>query len=523
MRKIVIIILSVLTLACCYSIVSAQTINDKEITLTVSSDGTSKDEATKNALRSAIEQAYGAFVSANTTILNDELVKDEIVTLSNGSIKEYKELSSVQLPDGKYSVNLIATVSLPHLIQYAQSKGSECEFAGNTFGMEMKLYELQKENEIKVLRNLNEQLKALMASNVQYTIEVGEPSIASSQKNRFNRINSIYYANSSSDKGEYLKESPLFLVLKEPVEYSKHYRPAAVAKLNQKMKETYENTINNLSDYYVVPISIKSEMVDLSEDDIENEVERMYNDFLSDKSEKEIKKINKRSHYYKNNFREEIRENLRRPLATTITDVLTTISLSESEYRSRYKQGLDPTELHFGYRINGHRWGRDHFYDKLYYRNDKESISNWTEEFLDIITKGMNNFIIKDNTGQNSDFYPLEIIYKNERKDPYNDGISYYNSIPENFPNRDSDNNNIYLNNVRKEGIYSSVAMGGQGVFNNIFDFTRESNYPYAYPGQNFHEIFIDMRNFGEKWETLILIPKEDIGKYSKFWVEPKN
>ena len=34
----------------------------EEITLTVSSDGTTKDDALKNALRTAIEQAYGAFV-----------------------------------------------------------------------------------------------------------------------------------------------------------------------------------------------------------------------------------------------------------------------------------------------------------------------------------------------------------------------------------------------------------------------------------------------------------------------------
>lgn len=39
-----------------------------EITLMVSADGMTKGEATKSALRSAIEQAYGAFVSSNTSI-----------------------------------------------------------------------------------------------------------------------------------------------------------------------------------------------------------------------------------------------------------------------------------------------------------------------------------------------------------------------------------------------------------------------------------------------------------------------
>ena len=91
--------------------------NNEEITLTVSSDGPTKDEAVKNALRLALEQAYGAFVSANTTILNDELVKDEIVTISTGAIKEYSIVSEVEKPDGKgFMVTTKATVSLPHLI-----------------------------------------------------------------------------------------------------------------------------------------------------------------------------------------------------------------------------------------------------------------------------------------------------------------------------------------------------------------------------------------------------------------------
>ena len=61
---------------------TAQTNNQKaadDITLVVDGEGKDKTEATKNALRSAIEQSYGTFVSANTVILNDELVKDEIV------------------------------------------------------------------------------------------------------------------------------------------------------------------------------------------------------------------------------------------------------------------------------------------------------------------------------------------------------------------------------------------------------------------------------------------------------------
>lgn len=146
-----------------------------EVTLTVSSDGPTKDEALKNALRTAIEQAYGTFVSANTTILNDELVKDEIVTVSNGSIKEYKELACAPSNNGGQFVTVQATVSLPQLIKYAQSKGSECEFAGNTLASNIKLWELNQNNERKVLENLKLQLHEF--TNIcDYELKLGEPT-----------------------------------------------------------------------------------------------------------------------------------------------------------------------------------------------------------------------------------------------------------------------------------------------------------------------------------------------------------
>lgn len=145
------------------------------VTLIVSADAKTKDEATKIALRSAIEQAYGTFVSANTTILNDELAKDEIVTISSGNIKEYKEIASEQMPNGNMYVTLQATVSISKLVSYAQSKGAETEFAGSTFGMNMKMKELNKKNEEIALKNLVEQVVALYPSAFSYKLLVDEP------------------------------------------------------------------------------------------------------------------------------------------------------------------------------------------------------------------------------------------------------------------------------------------------------------------------------------------------------------
>ena len=149
--------------------------NKDEVTLVVSADGATKEEATKVALRSAIEQAYGTFVSANTTILNDELVKDEIVTISNGNIKKYKEIASWNLPNGNQCVTLQATVCISKLVSYAQSKGASTEFAGATFMMNIKMKELNKKNEQEALNNLLNQIRILITYSYDRNLEIATP------------------------------------------------------------------------------------------------------------------------------------------------------------------------------------------------------------------------------------------------------------------------------------------------------------------------------------------------------------
>ena len=149
------------------------------VTLVVSGEGATKEEATANALRSAIEQSFGAFVSANTQILNDEIVKDEIATVASGNIKEYQELGCVTLPSGDQSVSLAATVSLSNLISYSKSKGSSAEFAGATFAMNIRMRKLNAENEITALYDMLEQLYVLAPSVFDWNLEVGEPAVLS--------------------------------------------------------------------------------------------------------------------------------------------------------------------------------------------------------------------------------------------------------------------------------------------------------------------------------------------------------
>lgn len=151
-----------------------------EVTLVVSGDGGTKEEATNSALRSAVEQAYGAFVSANTTILNDSIVKDEIATITSGNIQKFEELTYERIEKNKVYVTLRVTVSVNKIISYVQKKGvslSECEFAGATFGANKRLYDLNVANTNKITKQIMRQEEILSRGDLfDYTLSVGEPN-----------------------------------------------------------------------------------------------------------------------------------------------------------------------------------------------------------------------------------------------------------------------------------------------------------------------------------------------------------
>ena len=146
-----------------------------EVKLVASGEGMTETEAVHNALRSAIEQTYGVFVSANTDILNDDLVKDEVVTVSSGNIHSYKTLGCVELANGNKSVQVEAVVSVSSLVDFAKAKGATCEFAGAVFGANLKMVNLNKENAEKALEHLYEQLNAIASNMYDYELNVGEP------------------------------------------------------------------------------------------------------------------------------------------------------------------------------------------------------------------------------------------------------------------------------------------------------------------------------------------------------------
>lgn len=165
---------------------NAQSVDD--VTLVVNGSGATKEDAIHTALRGAIEQAFGVFVSANTSIVNDELVKDEIATVTSGNVKSFTELESVALPNGNFAVTLQAVVSTQKLAAYAKSKGSSCEFAGATFGANLKLLKLNQINTEKAFDNLMIQLETLAPYIFDYNLELGQPTQAKAYRDPWGRL-----------------------------------------------------------------------------------------------------------------------------------------------------------------------------------------------------------------------------------------------------------------------------------------------------------------------------------------------
>jgi hypothetical protein len=139
--------------------------------------GKTISDATANALREAISQAYGVFISANTTIVNDSLLKDEIVSLTTGNIEKYDVLSQTEIPTIGYSVILNSVVSLGKLSSFAQSKGAEASFDGGGFAMNIKLQKLNEQAEVIAMNNLLTQTWEYINSAIQFNLQVGQPTL----------------------------------------------------------------------------------------------------------------------------------------------------------------------------------------------------------------------------------------------------------------------------------------------------------------------------------------------------------
>ena len=259
--------------------------DNKTVTLIVSGRGITLDEAKQSALRNAIEQAFGAFISTKTEILNDELVKDEIVSVSSGNIQKFEVISEVQIPDAGYAATLKATVSVTKLTSFVESMGVEIDFKGALFAFNIKQQILNEENELKAIKNMSLVLKSLIDKSIDYSLITGTPiakdadnlnwSIpflinVTANKNFFNIYNYLFQTLSGLSLTELevndyivLKKHVYEIFLDEPKisfdEFVKRFRDRNNERLNPYNKR--ENKMRYNGEYYLNPQGLPTKAI----------------------------------------------------------------------------------------------------------------------------------------------------------------------------------------------------------------------------------------------------------------------
>ena len=86
--------------------------------ITVTSVGESPTAAEKQAITDAVRQAVGAYIDSNTIVQNEEVIRDRILSVSDGFVKEYKPTAPAhKREDGLYEITIEATVETKKVVQ----------------------------------------------------------------------------------------------------------------------------------------------------------------------------------------------------------------------------------------------------------------------------------------------------------------------------------------------------------------------------------------------------------------------
>lgn len=135
--------------------------------------GIDADKARQNAIRNAVEQVIGTFVSSDTIVQNSQVLKDEILTYSGGYLKDSHTISEEKNDDGLFTIKLEAQVVSTKLKRKIESLNiATKKVEGDTlFGQAFSKVD-QKQGGEKMIGNILSKYP-----QASYQLEVGKPSI----------------------------------------------------------------------------------------------------------------------------------------------------------------------------------------------------------------------------------------------------------------------------------------------------------------------------------------------------------
>lgn len=161
------------------------------IDITTLGVGSTPREAETVALRSALEQCFGVFLSSKSELTETSLTVngetehaislfENITTITSGEIVSYEVIEqteeSIDRQPSRFHVLVKSRVSVEAVADYARSKGVEVQLAGGMFAQNIKLRQLNEEAEITALANLVDQVALMLNNCVDFEVQYSDPT-----------------------------------------------------------------------------------------------------------------------------------------------------------------------------------------------------------------------------------------------------------------------------------------------------------------------------------------------------------
>ena len=149
--------------------------NVNTVVITTIGSGSNFENAKVNALRSALEQVSGAYLTANTLIINDKLISDNISTITTGSINKYEVLGQI-VSNNQVFVTIKSEILPNKFADFVTGKtGSSVTVKGGLYAENIKQLNLNEKAELEAVKKLSDLYNDLLFASIYYNLNVKAP------------------------------------------------------------------------------------------------------------------------------------------------------------------------------------------------------------------------------------------------------------------------------------------------------------------------------------------------------------
>jgi hypothetical protein len=145
------------------------------VLITTLGSGKTIEQAKINALRSALEQVSGVYLSSNTLVINDKLISDNITTITTGTINKFEIISSVN-KNNLFFVTIKSEIHPKKFAEFISGKtGMTVTVKGSLFAENIKQIDLNERAELEAIKRLSDLYSDLLFNSIYYSVKVNTP------------------------------------------------------------------------------------------------------------------------------------------------------------------------------------------------------------------------------------------------------------------------------------------------------------------------------------------------------------